>query len=121
MYSLGDLLHRRAVSHACRTDNASEADLFWIAAFGSDLTGYPTTRPDRYCSEQCRAADADRHGFRCRQYDCIFLGEDKEAKEYYCKIYQTDYWYYGTCGRYPVDQRDIDDHACPGFVFDEAA
>lgn len=26
--------------------------------------------PDRYCSEQCRAADADRHGFRCRQYDC---------------------------------------------------
>lgn len=57
----------------------------------------------------------------CRQYDCIFLGEDKEAKEYYCKIYQTDYWYYGTCGRYPVDQRDIDDHACPGFVFDEAA
>ena len=56
----------------------------------------------------------------CRQYNCIFLGEDKEAKEYYCKIYKTDYWYYGTCGRYPVDQRDIDDHACPGFSFDEA-
>lgn len=57
----------------------------------------------------------------CRQYECIFLGHDAETKEYFCKIYQTDYWYYGTCGRYPVDQRDIDDHACPGFSFDEAA
>lgn len=57
----------------------------------------------------------------CRQYECIFLGHDAESKEYFCKVYQTDYWYYGTCGRYPVDQQDIDDHACPGFSFDEAA
>ena len=54
----------------------------------------------------------------CRQYDCIFLGHDEETKDYYCKIYQTEYWYYGTCGRYPIDQVDIDDHACPGFAFD---
>ena len=57
----------------------------------------------------------------CRQYNCIFLGHDAESKEYHCKIYKTDYWYYGTCGRYPVDQRDIDDHACPGFSFEEDA
>lgn len=57
----------------------------------------------------------------CRQYNCIFLGHDAEEKEYHCKIYKTDLWYYGTCGRYPVDQRDIDDHACPGFSFEEAA
>lgn len=56
----------------------------------------------------------------CKQYSCIFLGKDTESKEYYCKVYQTDYWYYGTCGRYPLDQRDIDDHACPGFSFQES-
>lgn len=53
----------------------------------------------------------------CKQYDCIFLGEHVETKEYYCKAYETDYWFYGTCGRYPLDQRDIDAHACPGFSF----
>ncbi|MGE0711810.1 MAG: hypothetical protein AB7N76_30845 [Planctomycetota bacterium] len=56
----------------------------------------------------------------CRQYDCIFLGQDKESKDFICKIYKTDYWYYGTCGRYPVDQTDIDDHACPGFSFPDS-
>jgi hypothetical protein len=55
----------------------------------------------------------------CRQYDCIFLDQDPETEDFTCKIYQTNYWYYGTCGRYPVDQRDIDDHACPGFSFPE--
>lgn len=53
----------------------------------------------------------------CKQYDCLFLGQDAETRDYYCKVYQTDYWYYGTCGRYPLDQQDIDDHACPGFSF----
>lgn len=59
----------------------------------------------------------------CRQYECIFLGQDETTKDFYCKVYQTNYWYYGTCGRYPVDQQDIDDHACPGFSFpsEEAA
>lgn len=56
----------------------------------------------------------------CKQYDCIFLGQDAESREYYCKVYQTSYWYYGTCGRYPVDQQDIDDHACPGFSFENS-
>jgi hypothetical protein len=55
----------------------------------------------------------------CKQYDCIFLGQNEETKDYHCKIYKTSYWYYGTCGRYPIDQQDIDDHACPGFSFEE--
>ena len=54
----------------------------------------------------------------CKQYDCIFLGEDTENREFYCKVYQTNYWYYGTCGRFPLDQADIDHHACPGFSFE---
>ncbi len=57
----------------------------------------------------------------CKQYECIYLGRDEETKDYYCKVYQTHYWYYGTCGRYPIDQQDIDDHACPGFYFEENA
>lgn len=53
----------------------------------------------------------------CRAFNCIFLGYEEEKGEYYCKVFQTSYWYYGTCGRYPIDQRDIDDHGCPGFSF----
>jgi hypothetical protein len=54
----------------------------------------------------------------CQQFSCIFLGKDKKTSEFYCKVYQTDYWYYGTCGRYPLDQWDIDSHSCPGFSFE---
>lgn len=53
----------------------------------------------------------------CQQFSCIFLGKDPSTKEFYCKVYGTSYWYYGTCGRYPLDQADIDAHACPGFSF----
>lgn len=55
----------------------------------------------------------------CKQFDCIFLGQDQATGDYFCKVYATDYWYYGTCGRYPLDQLDIDYHACPGFSFQE--
>jgi hypothetical protein len=54
----------------------------------------------------------------CQQFDCIFLGRDEQTREFFCKVYGTDYWYYGTCGRYPLDQADIDAHACPGFSFE---
>jgi hypothetical protein len=53
----------------------------------------------------------------CRAFNCIFLGQDGKTGDYYCKVFGTSYWYYGTCGRYPIDQRDIDDHGCPGFSF----
>lgn len=53
----------------------------------------------------------------CKQFDCLFLGTDPKSGDYICKVYGTDYWYYGTCGRYPLEQIDIDYHACPGFSF----
>lgn len=53
----------------------------------------------------------------CQQFDCLFLGKDDHG-DFYCKVYRTDYWFYGTCGRYPLDQVDIDFHACPGFSFE---
>jgi hypothetical protein len=55
----------------------------------------------------------------CNQFDCLFLGKDEQG-EFFCKVYGTDYWFYGTCGRYPLDQVDIDYHACPGFTFEPA-
>lgn len=55
----------------------------------------------------------------CKQFDCLFLGQ-QENGDYICKVYGTDYWYYGTCGRYPLEQIDIDYHACPGFSFPES-
>lgn len=72
--------------------------------------------------EQVEARIAQREGACsrcakcCKQFDCIFLGQE-DGGDYYCKVYRSDYWYYGTCGRYPLDQRDIDFHACPGFSF----
>jgi hypothetical protein len=57
----------------------------------------------------------------CRAFNCIFLGQDARSGDYYCKVFGTSYWYYGTCGRYPIDQRDIDDHGCPGFSFPKTA
>lgn len=74
--------------------------------------------------EEAKARIAQRRGACtrcakcCKQYDCIFLGQDAESRDYYCKVYQTNYWYYGTCGRFPLDQNDIDHHACPGFSFE---
>lgn len=53
----------------------------------------------------------------CRAFNCIFLGQDQKSGDYYCKVFGTAYWYYGTCGRYPIDQRDVEDHGCPGFSF----
>jgi hypothetical protein len=53
----------------------------------------------------------------CRAFNCIFLGQDKNSGDYYCKVFGTSYWYYGTCGRYPIDAQDIRDHGCPGFSF----
>ncbi len=53
----------------------------------------------------------------CKALDCIFLGYDEEASIPYCRAYGTRYWHFGTCGRYPIDQSDVDDHGCPGFSF----
>lgn len=55
----------------------------------------------------------------CKQLKCIFLGFDEKQSTTYCRIYNTRYWHLGTCGRYPIDQSDIDDHGCPGFAFSD--
>lgn len=52
----------------------------------------------------------------CQQLDCVFLGST-EAGDHMCTVYGGLYWHYGTCGRYPLSQKDVDDHACPGFSF----
>jgi hypothetical protein len=66
-----------------------------------------------------RRGACTRCGKCCSQLECIFLERDSEGRGQ-CSVYGTTFWYYGTCGRYPLSQQDIDDHACPGFTFYDA-
>jgi hypothetical protein len=63
-----------------------------------------------------RKGACTRCGKCCNQVGCLFLGTD-ENENTICTAYGTVFWYYGGCGRYPLSQKDIDDHACPGFSF----
>jgi hypothetical protein len=45
-------LYERALRHRCRTHNFSHADLFWVAAFHSEIIASPPSRPDVACAEQ---------------------------------------------------------------------
>lgn len=56
----------------------------------------------------------------CKMLQCEYLAYDKKSHEYFCSVYDTRYWVFGACGRYPVDQADIDDYNCPGFAFPES-
>jgi hypothetical protein len=56
----------------------------------------------------------------CKMLQCDYLAYNKKDREYYCSVYNTPYWIFGSCGRYPIDQQDIDDYNCPGFGFPES-
>lgn len=65
---------------------------------------------------ELRQGACTRCGKCCNHVDCTFLGRTDDGQTI-CTVYNTFYWYYGSCGRYPLTQKDIDDHACPGFSF----
>jgi hypothetical protein len=56
----------------------------------------------------------------CKMLQCEYLAYNKQEHEYYCSVYNTPYWVFGACGRYPIDQSDVDDYNCPGFAFPES-
>ncbi len=56
----------------------------------------------------------------CKMLKCDYLAYDRKTHEYYCSVYDTPYWIFGACGRYPIDQADIDAYNCPGFAFPES-
>ncbi|HVY61470.1 MAG TPA: hypothetical protein VHF22_07440 [Planctomycetota bacterium] len=56
----------------------------------------------------------------CKMLQCDYLAYDRKTHEYFCSVYDTPYWILGACGRYPIDQTDIDDYNCPGFAFPES-
>jgi hypothetical protein len=56
----------------------------------------------------------------CKMLQCDYLAYDKGSHEYFCSVYNTPFWIFGDCGRYPIDQQDIDDYNCPGFAFPES-
>jgi hypothetical protein len=56
----------------------------------------------------------------CKMLQCTYLAYDQRSHEYTCSVYNTPFWIFGACGRYPIDERDIDDYNCPGFAFPES-
>lgn len=56
----------------------------------------------------------------CKMLQCEYLAYNKGSNEYFCSVYDTPYWIFGACGRYPLDQQDIDDYNCPGFAFPDS-
>ncbi len=56
----------------------------------------------------------------CKMLQCTYLAYDKGSKQYYCQVFNSKYWIFGSCGRFPLDQQDIDDYNCPGFSFPPA-
>lgn len=56
----------------------------------------------------------------CKMLQCDYLAYDQKSHEYFCSVYNTPFWVFGACGRYPIDQTDIDDYNCPGFAFPES-
>lgn len=63
-----------------------------------------------------RQGACSRCGKCCNQVSCPFLGKDEHGQNT-CEAYGTFFWYYGSCGRFPLLQEDIDHHGCPGFSF----
>ena len=47
----------------------------------------------------------------CKSIRCPFL--DKEG---HCLSYDTFYWRYFNCGRYPASQREVDFYQCPKWI-----
>ncbi len=64
-----------------------------------------------------RQGACTRCGKCCKMLQCPYLGFNKEKSTYYCSVYNTKYWIFGSCGRFPLDQQDVDDYNCPGFSF----
>jgi len=56
----------------------------------------------------------------CKILRCDFLSYSRSSRVYYCSVYNTPYWIFGACGRFPIDQADIEAYNCPGFAFPES-
>jgi hypothetical protein len=100
----------RTLGHAIR--NGSWARIFKYNVF--------TTAA--YIEEQLgsRLGACTRCAKCCKMLKCDYLAYNKQSHEYYCSVYDTPYWIFGACGRYPIDQQDVDDYNCPGFAFPES-
>lgn len=51
----------------------------------------------------------------CEQLDCVFLDRAKK----HCRYYNSFYWNYFNCGRYPASQFQIDHYKCPKWKIKE--
>lgn len=80
------------------------------------LTAPPMTKPDlslvQINSAWANGDSCADCGKCCRKIRCPLL----EKTHYQCMGYDSFYWRYFNCGRYPASQGDIDRYECPKWV-----
>ncbi|MBN1105864.1 MAG: hypothetical protein JXL84_20815 [Deltaproteobacteria bacterium] len=80
------------------------------------LTAPPMSAPDlsavKINPEWKQGDSCGECGKCCRKIKCPF--QDKENG--HCMSYDTFYWRYFNCGRYPLNQREIDLYECPKWI-----
>ncbi len=81
--------------------------------FSVPLTAPPVTLPDR---RVVRLQESWRHGSSCgdcirccAKIDCPVVDPEKHI----CTGFDSPYWRYFNCGRFPITQRQLDYYACP--------
>jgi hypothetical protein len=105
------------ILHGLRTLYHAFKNGSWVRIFKYNIFTTPA-----YIEEQlgARLGACTRCAKCCKMLKCDYLAYNKKDHEYYCSVYNTPYWIFGACGRYPIDQSDIDDYNCPGFAFPES-
>jgi len=103
--------------HSLRTLHNAYRNGSWARIFKYNLTKAPAWIEEQLGS---RLGACTRCAKCCKMLQCDYLAYDKKTNEHFCSVYNTPYWFLGACGRFPVDQQDIDDYNCPGFAFPES-
>lgn len=85
--------------------------------FSVNMTAPPATSPSlalvsvspAWQSSHCECSGCSRC---CRKVGCALLDEETG----YCLSYDSFYWRYFNCGRYPATQDQIDFYDCPKWI-----
>lgn len=95
--------------------------LTYLHLRGRSVSSFPWTSPPmsgpdpalvRIRSDWEHGESCGDCGKCCRKIKCPF----QDKKNGHCLSYDSFYWRYFNCGRYPISQRDIDLYECPKWV-----
>ncbi|MEN6327153.1 MAG: hypothetical protein ABFD18_13250 [Syntrophomonas sp.] len=88
--------------------------------FSIPLTSPPMKQPDKFIVELAETWNTEENECRncercCQKLGCaLFDGENGM-----CMSYDSFYWRYFNCGRYPATQKQIDYYECPKWIIME--